>query len=126
MKLPELDTRQPDEPTAHYGLRVLTFMLHTGVTATLTDDDLRLADHMARVAVSAPEILPIAVDKISAVRHTIALVLKDREWYAEGIIVSIPEGPKAIRPDPSGPPSEAVLAKPYPLVTPPAGATARF
>lgn len=63
-----------------FGLSVLAYILSTDllVYGFLSDEDLQLADHAARIAVSSRDILPVAVDRISAVRMTIAGILKYR------------------------------------------------
>lgn len=70
-RLPELTPRHETEPIGFYGLRILAYILETGITCTLDAEQLQLADHMASTAVQAREILPGAVDKISAARHQI-------------------------------------------------------
>jgi len=118
-QLPTIDPQGEGEPTAYYGLRLLTFILQTGITATLSDDDLKLADHAALTGVRGKDILPLAVDKISAVRHTIVLVLKFRahldQLEAEPIVSTA--GPR-----PSTEPTSTVPREPLPIVNPPSGA----
>ena len=85
-RLPELSPRAETEPIGFYGLRILAYILETGITATLDADQLQLADHMASTAVQSREILPKAVDQISAVRHQIKralLVIRMRAHEAE-------------------------------------------
>src|SRR5262245_18801221 len=60
-RLPSIAPQQPDETIHAYGARALTFVLSTGVTATLADRDLELADMVAMLAVSAREISPPAL-----------------------------------------------------------------
>jgi hypothetical protein len=69
--LPTIDPPRAEETLHAYGCRVLAFVLAERVTATLSDRDLELADHVYPVAIAHPEILPIAVDKLSAARHLI-------------------------------------------------------
>lgn len=75
-RLPELAPRHETEPIGFYGLRILTYILEHGITCTLDAEQLQLADHMANTAVQAREILPGAVDKISAARHQIKRSLR--------------------------------------------------
>jgi hypothetical protein len=89
---PELPVCRPQdgsESTIDHGLRVLAFILREHVTGSLTDVDLEHADYAAGVAVTAREILPLAVDRISDVRHQIAAVLKSRHQDRE---VPVPGG----------------------------------
>ena len=75
-RLPELAPKHETEPIGFYGLRILTYILETGITCTLDAEQLQLADHMANTAVQAREILPGAVDRISAARHQIKRSLR--------------------------------------------------
>jgi hypothetical protein len=78
-RLPTFDPQRPDETRQQYGLRALAFVLATNVTATLDDDALALADHVYPIAIAAHDILPIAVDRLSAARLAILASLKARK-----------------------------------------------
>lgn len=127
--LPTLDPRGTDEGTASYGARVLTFLIRTGVTATLTDADLELAEYACnralstRVLVGPPEAresTPTAVyDTIEDVRRTVCAMLKGRATDREAVPVPVAE-PQAVPPR-DGP---KVLRPVEPLVRPPSGAYA--
>lgn len=113
------------ETTAAYGARLLTFLLRTGITATLTDDQLELAEYACgralstRVSVGPPdsrESTPAAVyDAIEEVRRTVVAMLKgraaDRGPVASVAIVQ----PQAVPPK-DGP---GVLRPEVPMVRPP-------
>jgi len=78
---PRLSTIAPagqDESLQAYGVRVLAFVLTTGITATISTADLELADHVYPIAVSGKEILPVAVDRLSAARHDILAAIASR------------------------------------------------
>lgn len=77
LPIPELAPQGETEPIGFYGLRILTFVLETRITATLDRDQLELADHFASVAVQSREIEPIAVDRISEARHAIKRSLRE-------------------------------------------------
>ena len=83
-KLPDPPAGDPEAETAIlYGCRLLTFLLQTGVYVTATDEQLELAEHASSLAVTAPGILPIAVDRLSDVRHEIAATLRRRTAEAK-------------------------------------------
>lgn len=89
--LPTCDAHQPTESLPEYASRVLRHLLATDTTATLTDEQLALADMAAQRAVSqlrgddgrasrldSAQLASLAA--LSAARRTIALVL---EWRAQ-------------------------------------------
>lgn len=113
--LPTLDPPDATETLHSYGCRALTFVLETGITCTLTDQELELADHVYPMLIANPEILPVAVDRLSAARHAILAALRIRRADTDqGVTVptvapsSAPEGPMA-------------RLRPAPLSQPPAG-----
>jgi hypothetical protein len=88
--MPSTFPRLPDPPApdpagesaVSYGCRILYFLLSTDVYCTCSDDQLLAADHASHVAVTAPGILPRAVDRLSRVRHEIAATLRVRVQLA--------------------------------------------
>lgn len=73
----------PDVPAYAYGMQILAYLLHgqadgQELYGLLSDEDLELANHSSQYAVTAPEILPLAVDRLSQIRHRIVQVLRDR------------------------------------------------
>lgn len=82
--LPTVEPRRTDETLQAYGSRVLQFLLATGCTATLSDEDLQLADHIALYAVASRDISNIALIKINETRHVIASILRGRQAYRDG------------------------------------------
>lgn len=81
--LPSLTPRASDEQLITYGARVLQFLLACSVTATLSDEDLELADHVAVSAVAARDVSPLALRHISETRHVIAQILRGRRAQAD-------------------------------------------
>lgn len=68
-----------DDTISSYGLRVLAYLLAEGeVFGLLSDDDLEAAHYATRYAVTAPEILPLAVEKITVVQARITTLLARR------------------------------------------------
>jgi hypothetical protein len=84
--LPRCPVQGTDESSLGHGLRILAFMLAENVTATLSDLELERAEYAAGFAVTAREILPLAVDRISDIRHVIACVLKARQTLEAPIV----------------------------------------
>ena len=129
--LPTLLGRGPDESTAAYGARVLTFILRTGVTATLTDLDLETAEYACgralstRVMVGPPEAretTPATVyDTIEDARRLIVAALKSRAADRGAVPVSVAE-PLAVPPLDGGP---RVLRPVEPIRRPPASTYAK-
>src|SRR5258706_6692876 len=115
-QLPHCAPEQPTEGTLGHGLRVLAFILAESVTATLSDLELERAEYAAGFAVTAREILPIAVTRISDVRHIIASILKTRKAW-DAVTCDTPT-------DPDRRPIDGPMAKltPRPIANPPAGA----
>lgn len=82
MMYPPLPTVAPptsDDTAYSYGMRVLTFLLATDCTATVSTEDLELAEHVSCYAVASRDISPVALKRISDIRHVIALVLRSRK-----------------------------------------------
>lgn len=114
-RLPTIDPPTADETLHAYGVRVLAFVLSTGTTATLSDRDLELADHVYPIAVSGPEILPVAVDRLSAARHDILAALRSRKAASQ------PAPQAAIAPARALPGGRLVPLQPAPIRRPPSG-----
>lgn len=74
----------PDVPTYAFGMQLLAYLLRAQADGRecyglLSYEELELANHSSQYAVTAPEILPLAVDRISQVRHRIATILRQRD-----------------------------------------------
>lgn len=95
MTLRELPTLAPalaGETLQAFGVRVLIFVLVHRVTATLTDTELELADHVYPFAIARPDIDAHIVDQLSDVRHQILSALRVRRAI-EAPIVTVPATP---------------------------------
>jgi hypothetical protein len=121
-RIPDPPTPDPEDTAVHYGCRILYFLLQTSVYCTATDDQLKLAEHAAHVAVTAPGILPIAVDRIADVRREIGATLRRREQLgARSVQDASPTSQAACsatrdgRPDDRTDPSGRVPRRPYPI-----------
>ncbi len=117
-RLPSGPSIQPNDTILQFGLRVLAFIIADNVTATLTDIDLELAEYAGQYAVSAPDILPIAVDRISAARHIVASALVYRRS-----LLKTPQAPIFTGCSPDTKPNEGPMAKllATPISRPPSG-----
>lgn len=114
--LPTIDLPAAGETLHGYGCRVLAFVLAHGCTATLSDQDLELADHVYPIAVGHPAILPCAVDTLSAARRQILAALADRRRPVE------PSTPPAPSPQPaSHDRGRLAPLRPPPIRRPPSG-----
>ena len=120
--LPVMEPRQHDEPALLFGARVLIFLLGDGLTATLADDALELADHAALYAVASRDIAPIALERLNAVKHDIASTLKRRALDVKATpsqpSVALPSSPvggqRVARPVPvPRQPSPSALVNPF-------------
>src|SRR5262245_56290406 len=85
-RLPSIAPKQPDEALPAYGARALTFVLSTGVTATLADRDLELADMAAMLAVSARQISAPALDRLNRCRLLLQSTLRARQREAQAAV----------------------------------------
>jgi hypothetical protein len=121
--LPTCEPERSDESVVDHGARVLTFLLETSCTATLSDRELQHADLAAHYAVIARGISVTAVDKISDVRHVIAVVLKNRQPAAD-TTPTVDGGQLAGGRAPSGGYGDREPIAPRPRSNPPAGAYA--
>lgn len=114
--------------TAHeYGCDLLALILRLDceVYGLLSNDDLALIDHVAHTVVCAPQISPLAVSRISDIRHRVLHVLKVRT--TDAATATLPPtkhddrpnlGPMARLVDPPivRPPSPAIV-RPEPVQT---------
>ena len=128
-RLPDPPAPAPDDTAVLYGCRILHFYLQTGIYCTSNPDQLKAAEYAAYVAVTASSILPIAADRVSAVRHAIAAQLARLDAIAAEAIAQpaarasgTPSGATIGRPGDDGPgnPGSGVPRRPYPIVNPPA------
>lgn len=76
-RLPEPPAQADDQPTEHYAASLFCFVLATRCTATLEDEQLELAAH-AGTRASAQASDPTMADAISAIRHLLALAIRQR------------------------------------------------
>ena len=76
--LPTPDNPTPGETLQAYALRLLGFVLNTGVTATLSDRQLELADHGYPFAIANPDLLPTTREQLTTTRHQIIAALAYR------------------------------------------------
>jgi hypothetical protein len=120
---PAKPIRTADQDAHAWGCALLTYILLADVEVYgfLTDDDLALVDHVARVAVTGRDILPCAVDRISMIRHRI---LHSLTWRNAITAVECTVVPPAVAPDfpPAG--TSRVPLTPLPRTNPPAAAMA--
>jgi len=121
--LPTIQPAQPGETLYGYGCRVLAFVLATDCTATLSDHDLELADHVYPVAIAHPEIMAIAVDRLTAVRSEVLAAIARRRRLAEldavDLVGSVP--PKGS----DRPGGRLSPLQPQPIVRPPSDTAVR-
>jgi len=87
-QLPTPDNPTPGETLQGYGLRILGFVLATGITATASDQQLELADHVYPLAISNPDLLDTTREQMTATRRQIMSALAYRRS-----LTSIPAEP---------------------------------
>lgn len=119
--LPRIDPQQPDEPLLLYAARVLRFVVEHNVTATLTDIDLELADHVYPLAVSAPDLADSTRQRLTATRHEILAAIARRRKLAQ-----LPADVPPVQTPAPTTPGHAVKLIPTPTPRPPAGQYADF
>lgn len=120
------DAPQPTpEMTAYvYGCELLLYVMQQPrplCYGNLSDDALAALEHSAHSAVTAPGILPVAVDTISAIRHE---VYKVQQWRkARTAQPDHQEQAGSSQPAGRNPPNEGPMAKliDRPIANPPAG-----
>lgn len=119
--LPELTPRTAGESLHTYGGRVIAFVVAHRCTATLSTDDLELADHVYPIAVGHPELTPIAAERLTDARHAILTAIRWRaaERAADVDADQAPSGP-TIQPA-SQDKGRLVPLRPRPFSRPPAG-----
>lgn len=126
--LPSPSPRTADETLLVYGARLLTFVLVTGVTATLADADLELTEYAATRALSttvtigppeAREASPaIVYDHIEAVRRQVCAAMRSRQADA-GVPPEVPQPQPQTVPPRDG--ASKVPRPDVPYSRPPAG-----
>lgn len=113
--LPQLLTFA-NETAYQRGARVLLFVNETGCTASLSDRDLEFADHAYPMLIGARDILPIAVDRLSAARTQILGALAFRRT-----LDAQAPWPNAIVDVPPADDGQKVRIEPQPFNRPPSG-----
>lgn len=99
-----------------YGAVIFAYVLDCGCTAGLSDAQLELADHVYPLLIGAPQITPMAVDRLSAIRHQILASLRVRRETE--VPVQVPPSPVRVdAPDPGA----RVPVTTYPFKRPPSG-----
>jgi hypothetical protein len=78
-QLPTPDNPTPGETLQGYALRLLSFVVTTGITATLNDRQLELADHFYPLAIANPDLLPATREQFTASRRQIMSALAYRK-----------------------------------------------
>jgi hypothetical protein len=118
--LPPWRPRQLGEPLPAFGARVLVYLMRYECTALLSDDELEQGEHAAVYAVCSTDMVPIARQKLSDVRHLIGSVLRGRKRCADLLAAEKAAGP-------AYKPNEGPMARlqPKPTVRPPAGQLAK-
>jgi hypothetical protein len=120
--LPRIEPQAPDEPLLIYAARVLRFVLETDTTATLTDIDLELADHVYPLAVAAAELTDATRQTLTDTRHVILAAIARRRKIAKMDADTPPVHAPALTPT-NG---HAVKLIPPRVPQPPAGQYADF
>jgi hypothetical protein len=116
--LPVIDPPAAGETLQAYGCRVLAFVMTAQCTATLSTEELELADHVYPLAIAGAGILPAAVDRLTAARHLILQAIAtrrriDAELRPAGDACSVP-------PTAGGQPGKFATLQPAPIRRPPA------
>lgn len=94
-RLPEPPAPRHDEPRAHYGARLLCWLVDTQCTATVDTDALELAAYCAVEASRASGYATVVYDRLSALRHQIAQAIAAR-IDAEGAMQTTTAYPSTI------------------------------
>lgn len=87
--LPQPPAADGTTTVQQYGLRLIAFLLDTGCTVTLSDDQLAAADHAIGLAVRHPYALARTRDRLAEVQREIAAAIARRaslEVPAEGSV----------------------------------------
>jgi hypothetical protein len=113
-------------PMPGYGLAVLLYLMNADVYlfGMVDDHALQCADHSALIAVASREILPLAVDRISAVRMEIRAVLARRAHERRHENAQPLSAPPSSVDDVTG--GSKVVAQPRPLAPAPSDAILAF
>lgn len=121
--LPWCPPRAAAESAEAYGLRALLFVTAERLAATVDTEGLQLAAHCFRVAVSNPEILPNAAERLADVLRIITGTLAAREaWAREQAAQALQAPAQASSADQPNTGPMAPLVPPPVRPTPPAGA----
>lgn len=121
LQLPKPPTATDTDTAATYGDRLFVFILETGVTATLDDRQLALAEYAGARASSTAGYLVCTYDRLSAVRRDISAAIRGRATAAAPADATTAAAP-AERPN-LGPMAPLT---PAPIVRPPSGTAARY
>jgi len=106
-RLPEPPTAQASDTTWLYGAALFAFVVREGVTATLTREQLELADHAGMTAVAGPDTAERARETLTRTRRLIVDALAGRPSELD---------PELERTSPEERPNVGPMAR---LVTPP-------
>lgn len=96
------------------GLTVLLFILSSDVDVygLLSLESLQLAEHAARIAVSAHDVTPIAVDRISAVRMRL---IRSIATLSKPVDTAIVSGPQPVKPSDGSRPVRPIAVPVQPI-----------
>jgi hypothetical protein len=119
-RLPDPPACGPEEPIAHYGARLFTWLLASDVTATCSDVDLERALTASTAAIAQPDLSPIALARIVDMRRRLTSALAHRRGAAAGPPASVAPPQREL---PGGRP--AALVRPL-ASQPPGGALAEL
>jgi hypothetical protein len=115
--LPSPPPPQPDDTASGYVLKVLAFVVSTGITASLTDDQLAQADHHYPIAIAHADVLALAVDRLTTARRLVLNAIAARTTLAQKADSA---GEVALGGVKSGPGGVRQPVAPAPFVRPPA------
>jgi hypothetical protein len=110
--LPVLSAGTPEESLQGYGLRVLGFVVAYGCTATLSLDDLKLADHTYPIAVARADLDIRVLNTLHTARRLILSAIGWLEREDDAPVVPIPSVPDI---DTPGGAHDRLIPKPKPL-----------
>jgi hypothetical protein len=101
-RLPEPPAPEPGATLQGRGLEILSFVLVSGVTATVDTRDLELADYAFPLAVANHDVSPLAVERLSDARSAITAALRVRAQDAASAAQAGPGEAIAPAPDVQG------------------------
>lgn len=111
--VPEPTEAHP-ETLSGYGLRILAFVIAEETTATLTDEQLKIADHVYPIAVAPHHLDARTVDRMADARRLILAAMRWRKADQDALASSHQEEAQE-----SHPPKGASGTSKVPLPTPP-------